>query len=327
MAIHKVFDKETGEIKQNITYDFRSEEFKEIEYIPMNTIFNVFDEGKFEIVYYKKSFIIPKYVALDEDLIFDKFTDKNAAVKSSLSIENSKMNLNDILGVIEGKIEKNFGVVDNIVYPIKENVAIADLQKSINTGGRRAKENFYSYALSNNWEYFCTYTFEDKETRDDKLILGSCWTNFIRSIKCRSPDLKAIAVPEKFKKGGFHLHSLMANCDLTLKPKRHDKTKEFLFSDFGHPRMNCLDWKNGFNEVVMINPESSQLQVVNYLTKYFTKAFDVPFHAKRYFRTNNLDCKTKYLDDFRLPELLKTVANLKMVQYKDTDNITVYRNF
>lgn len=149
----------------------------------------------------------------------------------------------------------------------------------------------------------------------------------MRAIKLKYKDVKAIAVPERFQKGGFHLHALMANCDLTLIPKRHNETKQFLFSDYGHPRMNATNWKNGWCEVTMINPESSQLQVVNYLSKYFTKSFDMPYGSKRYYMTNNLDCRTKYIDNLNELELSVKLENMGLTEFKSNDSFIVYRNF
>lgn len=312
MALHKVFD-ENGEYLTNIKYDTRSEEFRKIDYTSMNYILNLYNDGKCEIVYYKKGFKVPKYVTLSQEFMNNAQT--FFAFESELGKRRFKRD------------------ADGIAVPIRSDSCIADLQNTMQRGGRRAKDNFYNYALSNEWEYFCTYTFADPAIRTNIFLLSKAWETFYKPIQRRFKDLKALAVPEPFENraSGYHLHALMANCDLTLLPKRSDKTHEFLFSDYGHPRMNCLDWKNGFAEVVMINPESSQLQVINYLSKYLTKSFNLPLGAHRFYRTKNLECKEKFIDYAEYDEMIEKVKSLGLKEYvrqnQKNHDIVIYRNF
>lgn len=325
MALHKVFDKETGEFITGIKYDSNADNFRKIECQKMNTIFNFCENGNIEIVYHKRPFDVPKHVVMDEDIILDSFTCEDLKFVTN----QKRFHISELYGNLEDENtnNRNFKNIAGCASAVRPDVTVQDLLKTIYRGGKRAKQNFYNYALSNEWEYFCTYTFEDLQARTDLSVLQDTWHSFTKSIKRKFPDLKIIAVPEKFKKGGYHLHSLMANLDLNLIPKRNNETKQFLFTDYGHPRMQATDWKNGWNEVVMINPDSSQLQVVNYLTKYFTKSFDMPYGSKRYYITSNLNCRTKYIENYNELQLNAQCISMGLTEYKDNDSFTVYRNF
>lgn len=327
MALHKVFDKETGEFISNIKYDSKADEFKQINTLQMNTIYSSDESGNIEIVYYRRPFLVPEHVAMDNEIISDYMTDH----EMQTVVRQRRQHITDIYGYTEESesIQRNFERLDGKAKPLRPDVTIQDLLATMYRGGKRAKKNFYDYALSNEWEYFCTYTFADEQCRHDLTALQNTWKKFTRSIRCKYPDVKIIAVPERGDRGerSYHMHALMANCDLTLVPKRHDKTGKFLFSDYGHPRMIAKDWNNGWCEVTMINPESSQVQVVNYLTKYFTKSFDMPFGAKRYYMTRNLTCRDRYIDFFNEIEIDAQCMSLGLTQYKDNDSFVVYRNF
>ena len=60
-------------------------------------------------------------------------------------------------------------------------------------------------------------------------------------------DIKALATYERFKNrdSGFHMHCLLAACDLTLKPARNFDTKEFIYTGFNNQIFNCIDWNQG----------------------------------------------------------------------------------
>lgn len=282
---------EKGEIVKNI---YKTQEgIKAIVNHNINVQLNVRGEH-IELVYYKnKPLCVPEHILVDSDFVNSAYTFKEAE---------------EILNRRKFKLDKN-----GVAIPIYDKVCTADLQKSIDRSSSRAKHNFYNYALSNKWEYFCTFTFADKETRLNKDMLYQEWRNFVIALRKNNPNVKLLGVYERFKNrdSGFHFHTLVGNCNLHLVPARNADTNEFIYSDSGAQIFNTTDWVKGFNTVVCISPESNQLQVVNYLAKYMTKESPAPYGCKRYMRTNNLDESFNYLyfkDNAEIEEMIKVLG-------------------
>lgn len=234
--------------------------------------------GNVELVHYVKPLLVPEHVISDPDLITSEYT----AIEVENFIGARKFNLNKN-GVAEPKIDQQ-----GTLY---------DLINSIERSSLRSKKNFYNYALSNVWEYFSTFTFAEAETRLNKDLLVSAWSSFIRTLRYKNPEIKALGTYERFKnrESGFHMHCLLSNCDLRLIPARHFDTKEFLYTEFNNQIFNSFDWGLGHNTVVTISPDSNQAQVVNYMSKYMSKECPAPYGCHRYLYTRNLDSGFNYL--------------------------------
>ncbi|MEM0173632.1 MAG: hypothetical protein QXI16_03900 [Sulfolobaceae archaeon] len=284
----RLFDEE-GELI-NDKYINANDEYITIQQKPINFQLNI-RNGNVELIWYKQPIKVPDHVVTDKEFMFSEYT----AIEVENFISARKFTL-DPNGIAEPKLDQQ-----GTLY---------DLINNIERSTKRSKKNFYNYALSNNWEYFCTFTFADSETRLNKDLLASAWTVFIKTLKRKYPDIKALATYERYKKreSGFHMHCLLGACDLTLKPARDKETGLFMYTQFNYQLFNSIDWKNGFNTVVCISPDSNQMQVVNYMSKYMTKESPAPYGCKRYFRTQNLDCNVNYLG-FKTPEEITDIIN------------------
>lgn len=208
----------------------------------------------------------------------------------------------------------------------KENstATLRDLQRSIKLGAKRAIKNFYDYALANDWEYFCTFTFESQRIQHNNDLLYVAYENFRKQLRRSNKDVKALTIYEEFKKGGYHLHSIIGNADLRLVPGRNKKTGKFYYNEFGVQIFNCIDWKIGWNTIACINPESSSDQLANYLSKYMTKCSPAPPGCKRYFKTNNLDSRDTIVSKIDSIDVIVKSLNLKKI--KVTDKCIYYSN-
>jgi len=328
--MQRVIDKETGEFFKDTYYNKSTDEIKTIQYEHFDYVISEIN-GKIELMYFPDGYVVPKHVAVDEDMMNNCYTAPE---------------LGSLLGSSKFKSE------NGIAVPISEDSTIMDLQKTFNRGSARAKKNFYNYALANKWQYFCTYTFNREDVRNDKDLLFQSWNNFMKALRKKNPDLKGIAVYESFEKGGYHIHALLANCILTLRPSISPNTGDFIYSSkYQNQVFNCLDWQAGFNTVVCINPDSNNVQVVNYLGSYMTKESPAPYRCKRYFHTRNLDCRNVYCGKFNKPTdgdkfpenmfeiieymkkaqteftLPKAIFKYKLTEYKKKNGIIIYRNY
>ncbi len=277
---------------------------------PVNIAFNC-RGGHIELVHYKKPISVPNHVAMDPEYITSELT----MVEMESILSTRKYQLND-----RGEAE-----------PVKAGATIVDLVASLERSQKRSIQNFYNYALSNTWEYFCTFTFADKETRLSKDMLYNTWKTFIKSLRKNNPDIKALATYERFKKPesgetlpGFHMHCILGNCDLSMKPARNTEGA-FMYTQFGNQIFNTTDWLSGHNTVVCINPNSVQLQVVNYMSKYMTKECPAPYGCHRYFYTRNLECSLNYLGFKSEEDIQEIIDRWGLEFYKDKNGAEYYR--
>lgn len=328
--MQKVILKETGEVLGNTYYCEKTNEIKTIQYADFDYVLSE-TNGKVELMFFPDGYKVPKHVAVDENMMSDYYTSPE---------------LGSFLG------SSKFKTVDGVVVPVSPDITVMDLQTTFNRGSKRAKKNFYNYALANKWQYFCTYTFNREDVRNDKDLLYLSWSNFIKSMRKKNPDIKAIAVYESFEKGGYHIHALLADCVLTLRPAINPYTGDFIYSSkYNNQVFNSLDWQAGFNSIVCIHPESNNVQVVNYLGSYMTKESPAPYRCKRYFHTQNLNCRNVYCGKFNKPNesdkfpenvfemieylkkadtdftLQKAVYKFGLHEHKKKNGVVIYRNY
>ena len=103
----------------------------------------------------------------------------------------------------------------NLLIPRKKKATPSYLAKNIYRAGRRAKDVFYGYALSNVWTYFFTFTFSPSlvEHRQDSTFTNLCWQKFQDRFKHFDKGLKVANVPEDHKDGAQHFHAFITTTE------------------------------------------------------------------------------------------------------------------
>lgn len=305
----------TNDIYKNVY--IKDEQLYSKDYDLCNCVIKLTENNLIEVIDYNKDFIVPKVQEIDNEII----------------------NSNEDLITFDSFVSmRKYKLVDDVAIPIKADCNINDFMYSQLKSRKRAINNFYDYALTNTWEYFGTFTFESENIRNDKDLLSYSWKIFVQYLRRKSKDVKAIATYEEFKKGGYHIHALISNVDLSLVPARNNKEfindksnpnyKKFLYSKFGQQIFNCSDWKLGFNSIVCLSADSNNQQVVNYLSKYITKACPAPYGCRRFFRTRNLTARKTIVanKNYREIEELIDRFELKLCKTDKAGNL-YYRNY
>lgn len=279
-------------------------EYKRIKYQDCNYVMKL-NGDKVDLYYYPDKFVTPIH-STENEICQDFYVDEEVDRCFKRNFERNKKT--------------------NFAERKKDSEAILkDLQDSIARGSKRAIKNFYDYAMANKWEYFCTFTFSNEKIRNNNDLLYLSYENFRRQLRRKNPDVKSLTVYEEFEKGGYHLHSLIGNVDLNLKPARHDNTKEFIYNSSGVQIFNCIDWNIGWNTIACIDPKSANEQVVNYMSKYMTKCSPAPPGCKRYFRSNNLESRQTVVSYER--DIIKVIDSLGLKPFKKTDNCIYFSNY
>lgn len=302
-----VFNRQ-GYLVKNV-YCNNDGEYKKITYQECNYILKI-NGDKVDLQFYPKKFVTPTH-SVDNEICQDFYVDEEIDRFFKRNFERNK--------------------ITNFAERKKDSAAtLKDLQESIARGSKRAVKNFYDYAMANNWEYFCTFTFEDTHIKNNNDLLYLSYENFRKQLRRKNYDVKSLTVYEEFKKGGYHLHSLLADIDLDLVPARNNKKEskyygKFYYDEFGVQIFNCKNWKIGHNTIACIDPKSANERVVNYMSKYMTKCSPAPPGCKRYFKSNNLECRqtlVKYTDD-----IISVIERLNLKPFKKTDNCIYFSNY
>ena len=265
-------------------YKDKNEVLKKVDRTLKNTIVKYSDiTNEIELAFFEEGFLTPKVELAN-------CTDASEAIAAAMKHDNATWQ--------ERNTGRNFKLnkETEMIEKVNDNATLAQLIKSVRLGDVRAKKNFYDYALNYNWEYFCTFTFRDEQIRKDRQQIKTQWRYFLMELQKINKDVKVLSVVEEHEKGGFHLHALIADIDLLLKPARNNNSKSkdygnFLYTPFNNQIFNCQEWDKGFNTVVCIEPQSRQKKIVNYLTKYITKDPATLFGEKRFYRTRNFDVR------------------------------------
>jgi len=196
---------------------------------------------------------------------------------------------------------------------------------------RRAKDNFYGYALCNDWTYFCTFTISKNEYEHTDQATKYWWRLFRKKLQYHFPDVKILAVPERHKSGNIHFHALIGNANLEniLTVAINPKTQNPIFHG-GRQVYNLPLWNKGFSTVVKIDQDSTehQLKTINYCIGYVTKQDNIGLNQKRYYRTKNLDFKNSQLsftDEKRFEKLMKSVADGTLKLHKANWKCKIFR--
>lgn len=160
---------------------------------------------------------------------------------------------------------------------------------SIHRSIRRTKSTIADLVLCNNFEYFCTFTFDPK--KHDRYDVNRC--KFIMSMwlhrqRKHSPEMKYLIVPEFHKDGALHFHALLANFNGTLKDSKKRQNGRIIY--------NMTGYRAGFTTAVPI--DHNKVAVSNYIKKYITKDMPLIYGRKRYWVSQNLDKPIKTVNAF-----------------------------
>jgi len=204
--------------------------------------------------------------------------------------------------------------------------------RSLYESSRRAKDNFYGYALCNEWLYFCTFTVGKNDYDFSDEATKNYWKLFKMRLQYKFADIKILAVPERHNSGNIHFHALLGDCDLEslLVIAINPNTKKPIIRK-GRQVYNLPLWDKGFSTVVKIETGNleNQLKAINYIIGYVTKYNNhIGENKKRYYRTTNLKFKetqTKFITEVQHKKMLQDVENGKLKLYKETDTMKVFR--
>lgn len=180
--------------------------------------------------------------------------------------------------------------------PITEHQRQLNRERSL----RRSKQAVRDIISCNDFEYWCTFTFNPKKV--DRYNFYACkskMSNWLHRQRNHSPDFRYVIVPEYHKDGGVHFHALFANWNGTLKDSGIKRRNRTIY--------NATGYRSGFTEIIKLNNNTND-QLATYITKqYITK--DMPLIAgKRYWASKGLNRPQSYtngLDKFNLWSIVK----------------------
>lgn len=158
-----------------------------------------------------------------------------------------------------------------------------EIDRSIEVSRNRTINTVYSYALSNTFDWFYTFTFNpDKIDSYDYSACTAALKSWIDDMRKKyAPDIKYIVVPELHKSGRFHFHGMFANVDsvpLTYSKKGSTKSTAVY---------NLPTYDYGFTTATLIRDSDC---TCSYVLKYITKELcAVSKNKKRYWTSRNLN--------------------------------------
>lgn len=171
-------------------------------------------------------------------------------------------------------------------------------QNNLQRSQRRAATALRDLALSNDWQYFVTFTLSaDKVNRYDVPSMTRKLNQWLDN-RVRRKGLKYIIVPELHKDGALHYHGLINDClpavdsgtisrpgDSKPRKPRSKRQREEWLADGGHVVYNLPDWGYGFSTAIQLYGD--KLAAVRYVCKYITKA-PKKIAGRWYYHSNNL---------------------------------------
>lgn len=153
-------------------------------------------------------------------------------------------------------------------------------ERSTMVSMNRTKNQIFSIARSNKWDYFVTLTFSPKEV--DRMDYSACtkklskWLNNLRRL---APDMVYLFVPEQHRDGAWHFHGLFADVPQLTFVDSGCTTKD------GQTIYNILNYSLGFTTATKVRVTDA---VSRYITKYITKDMCVMTkNRKRYWVSRN----------------------------------------
>lgn len=165
----------------------------------------------------------------------------------------------------------------SICYPRKQVSVVA------NSSLIRTKTNITDIVLSNQFELFCTFTFDPKKVDSKDFISTketmSHWLNYQKKM---NQNFKYIIVPELHKSGRLHFHALISGYTGKLTKTKYKSNNKIIY--------NMQKWNKGFSTAIEIDKNSEKLAY--YLQKYITKDMIKVTNKKRYWSSKNLSRPT-----------------------------------
>ena len=174
----------------------------------------------------------------------------------------------------------------------------------------RTKRGVYSVARSNTWDWFCTFTFDNKVIdRSDFDLCKKKFSKFWNNLRRKYPDLKYCFIVEMHKNlQGFHYHGVISGL-----PEDEFKYFRKVRGSFNrsqgkynyYPSWNMNSYKLGFNSCTKVEYQG---KVLTYVCKYITKTA---------FLQNRLSEKFKHLyfhsNNLNLPEIRRVCIDTKKI--------------
>lgn len=230
--------------------------------------------------------------------------------KSNLRNKTSVMNFKYDLALMHDSTFSDF-ISRSDYLTLKDFYDCSDVIKSDLTDTnktKRAKQVVYELCKCNKWDWFCTFTFDQKEidsTNYDLVVSKvGVWIQNVKSRK--APDLKYILVPEFHSDGEhYHFHGLFSDVSgLNFVDSGH-------VTPSGDKVFNLINYSFGFSYCVQVKFTD---RISAYITKYITKDL-----------LNRIKGKKRYLCSKGLNR--KNVTNLLLSEEEkkqlvfNTDNI------
>lgn len=144
----------------------------------------------------------------------------------------------------------------------------------------RSQTTVKDLCICNNFDLFCTFTFNPKWVDGKNLIrCRRILTDWLHNSKKRhSPELEYLVIPELHKSGAIHFHALFKNYRGDMIDSCHiTKNHNIIY--------NLKNWRFGFSTACKIDNIEA---VSNYVAKYITKDMVLLPGKKRYFCSQGL---------------------------------------
>lgn len=167
----------------------------------------------------------------------------------------------------------------------------------------RAKNNVFEYAMCNPWDFFATFTIDEKKhPRNDLKLFFKKFSQWLRDYnKKHNLRIKYVIIPELHKDQiNWHMHAIMIGIPLShlKKFEKGDKTdtgksiKKSLWEK-GYSYWPAYTEKFGFNSFGVIKNHEA---TAKYITKYITKDLESSvneLNAKTYYCSTKLKKATE----------------------------------
>lgn len=181
---------------------------------------------------------------------------------------------------------------------------------------RRTRTTIFDYALSNDFEYFVTFTFNpkkiDRYSIDETFNTMKYWLN---RQKKHSPDFAYVIVPEFHKDGAIHFHALIRAYNGDMMPTK-------IFQN-GKRVYNVTGFTSGFTNAQKMDDD--QEKTAGYITKYITKDTINRFNKRRYWASKNLQKPVKHYESLEALNINQYIIDDNIAYHSEDYNVAVYQ--
>lgn len=178
----------------------------------------------------------------------------------------------------------------------------------------RTRTTISDICLSNNFDLFCTFTFDPKRYHCDDIAWCRNYMNhWCHNTKARtSKRLQYLIVPERHKSGQIHFHALIKGYEGSLKDSGHKQGGRTIY--------NIPHWHFGFSTAVHID---NQEAVSRYIRKYITKDMILLPCNKRYYCSQGLVRPQKSYNRSVIPFLKSVESEFNITE--DAEYYTIFK--